>query len=461
MLRLAFPALLLLVAEPITGLVDTYYVKDIDAATEAGLGIGVALMGPAAWLFAFLGTSIHTEVAQARGDGDRVRMLWGASLWMAIGLGLLASLLGWWVAPALARDGMAANGDVLEAATTYLRIRWVGFPLLLILFANLGTLRGLVQLRAAVVLAVIHNACNAVLDPILINGWGPVPGLGLSIPALGIAGAGWATVLGQGVGAFLATLWVSSRVARGVGSGPTPLRRRLPRLPAAGELIRLLKIGGALMQRTAFLSLFLMASTRFANDLGELEGAAWHGIRQMWIFASLAMDAFAIAVQSLVAVSMGRGDVVLARRAAAYSVWWTVGTAVALSAVALVCVEPAARALVAEEAHDAFYGPWLLTAATLALSALAFATDGVHVATRDYGFLRNGMLLSTGLGLGCLTVLSIYDALDLNGLCLVTAGWVGLRGLLGALRVWPGRVPGMGGGPLAGPLESGERAGPG
>jgi MATE family multidrug resistance protein len=59
-----------LVAEPMTGLVDTFFVARLGAAPLAALGVGTVLLSSTLWMFNFLGVGTQTEVAHALGAAD-------------------------------------------------------------------------------------------------------------------------------------------------------------------------------------------------------------------------------------------------------------------------------------------------------------------------------------------------------------------------------------------------------
>ena len=97
LVALAFPVMLSLVAEPLTGLVDTAFVARLGAAPLAALGVGTVLLSSTLWVFNFLGVGTQTEVAQAFGAGDsaRGREVSGVALALALAIGIGLALLGW------------------------------------------------------------------------------------------------------------------------------------------------------------------------------------------------------------------------------------------------------------------------------------------------------------------------------------------------------------------------------
>jgi MATE family multidrug resistance protein len=426
LVTLSLPVLISLIAEPITGLVDTAFVARLGAAPLAGLGIGVALLSSALWIFNFLGVGTQTEVAHALGAGDRrrARDVAGLAAALAAAIGLCMAALFWPALDVLTRV-MGGAGEVHEAAIVYLEIRLLGGPPMLVMMAAFGALRGLHDMRTPLRIALAINALNVVLDAVLIFGFGP-------LPALGIAGAAWATVISQ----WLGGVWALVAMRRQLGF-PERLHWRDARA--------LLVVGRDLLLRTGLLLAFLLLATRGANRIGAESGAAHQAIRQVWMFTALALDAYAATAQSLVGYFLGAGHRQLARRAATVASYWGLATGFAIGA-AMVLAEPlVARALVPPSARDLFSAAWLAAALAQPLNALSFVTDGIHWGARDYRYLRDVMLAATALGVGLLLAADATGRTSLTQIWLITAGWIAVRAILGTLRVWPG----IGGAPLA------------
>lgn len=419
LIALSFPVLLSLIAEPLTGLVDTAFVSRLGAADLASLGVGAITLSSVFWIFNFLGVGSQTETAQSVGRGafENARSLMATALLLGAGLGLLAVGVGWPLAKQAAL-AMGADGELLSGAVTYIRIRLLGAPAVMVTIVAFGLLRGVQDMQSPFRIALGVNVINVLLDPVLIFGLGP-------LPSFGIGGAAAATTAGQWVGALLCM---------------KALRTRLGRLasPELGFLKRLMRIGGDLFVRTGLLSLFLLLATRSATLIGAEGGAAHQAIRQVWVFTALFLDSFAISGQSLIGYFYGAGRIALARRVALYVCMWSFGTGVALGLVMWIGTEAAVALLVPPAATEAFHLAWWLAALSQPLNALSFGTDGIHWGTGDYAFLRNAMVISTAVGVGLLLLIetSSRDALQL--IWLATIAWITLRAAFGVLRIWPG-----------------------
>ena len=130
---LSFPVMLSLIAEPLTGAVDTAFLARLGAAPVAALGVATSLLSSLFWVFNFLGVGTQTEVGQglAEPGSSRARDACGLALGLSVifgtGFGLLAlPLLG----PAV--EFMSDDSTVQAAATSYLTIRLLGGPAVLI-----------------------------------------------------------------------------------------------------------------------------------------------------------------------------------------------------------------------------------------------------------------------------------------------------------------------------------------
>jgi len=419
LLALSFPVLVSLIAEPLTGLVDTAFIARLGTVPLAGLGIGTAVLSGIFWAFNFLGIGTQTEVAHADGTGARSRGRDASGLAMALGavIGCALALVGFLVLD-LALGFMSDDAEIRSAAGIYLAIRLLGGPAILISMAAFGALRGLQDMRTPLAIALAQNALNIALDAVLIYGLGP-------IPAFGIAGAAWASVISQ----WLGGLWAVVAVQRSLGL-PERIHWRAAR--------NLLRVGRDLFFRTGSLILFIVLTTRAATLLGADEGAAHHVIRQFWILSALLLDAFGAAAQSLIGFFLGASQIFYARRAAAIACFWGAGTGVALTILMLVTMGSVAAAFLPLDVHPMFSAAWIAFALAQPANALAFVTDGIHWGTSDYRFLRNAMITSTGSGLIALYAIDPTGPNALTVIWAITAGWIAIRTAFGMARIWPG-----------------------
>ncbi len=408
-----------MIAEPLTGLVDTAFIARLGAEHLAALGVGTVVLTSGLWLFNFLSVGSQTEVSQATGRNDMVagRRFASLALLLAAVIGLVMSLLALTFGSTIA-SLMGADGSVHGYALTYIRIRAFGAPAVLLTMTCFGILYGLADMRSPLQVAVVVNMLNIVLDWLLIFGIGP-------FPALGIAGGALATTISQWIGA----LWCLLKVQKEMG---------FTIAIKASDISKLQHIARDMFLRTGSLILFLLLATRLATRLGTESGAAHQAIRQVWVFTSLFLDAAAVTAQSVVGYFFGATHQGAARQAAKWMCSWGVIIGCVLMAAMLIGHDTIATVLVPVSSLELFTPAWIIAAIFQPVAALAFVTDGIHWGTGDFAFLRNVVILAT---LCCATAIGIMDlsgAGSLTAIWWITGCWVLIRAIFGALRIWPG-----------------------
>jgi len=390
LLSLAGPAVGTLIADPLMGLVDTAVVGRIGAAELGGLGLAVAVLSAVAWVFNFLVYGTTSSVARALGAGDpaaarrRVR----AAVRAALVVGCTVGVLLWLSAPTLLR-GLGAVDALIDPGASYLRVRALGVPLLMLTYVGHGAFRGASNTRTPLVIAVASNVLNAVLTVMLA---GP----------FGIAGVAAATVASEGV-AVIAFVVLLPRAGvprdgllrRGRHDRPDPS-------DAAGELAEvrtLLRVGRDLFLRTGGLTLGLLAISAAAARLGVVTAAAHQVMFQVMLLGSFTLDGLAVAGQATVGTALGRGD-----RAEAAAIGRTTallgaggGALTALLLLATAGVVP--RLLTDDPAVlSAVAGAWWLLAVGHFITGVVFALDGVMMGAEDYRYLRDTSVAAAVLG---------------------------------------------------------------
>lgn len=413
LITLSIPIILSLVAEPITGMVDTAFVAQLGAAPLAALGIGATLLSTILWVFNFLGISTQTEVAQALGAGRHTRA--GEITSIALMTGFAASF-GLFVAGMFLADSLSellgATGEVQSIAVIYIRIRLLALPAVLSTLIGFGALRGLQDMRTPFLVAVTVNGLNIALNALLV-------------PQYEVAGAALATAISQWVGAA----WTLAVVVRKLGF--------IPRFDWA-EARGLVRVGGDLFMRTGLLTAFLLLTTRVANQISAEAGAAHQALRTVFLFSGFLTDGLGVTAQSLVGYFLGAHRVETARRVAALAVRWGIIFGLLLTGVMLLSTNAIIALLVPTEAVTVFHLPWLIVLLLQPLAALAFITDGIHWGTGDYAFIRNVMLVATA---SATVLVAGIDITAADALAWVWASYIiliGVRAVFGLMRVWPG-----------------------
>ena len=419
LLSLSLPVLLSLIAEPLTGLVDTGFIAHLGAAPLAALGAGTMALSSIFWAFNFLGIGTQTGVAQAIGTGDhaRVRRLGALALLFSIGFGLLLIIILWPVTDWLARI-MGATDQVHTLAVSYLNVRLLGAPAVMITIAIFGILRGQQNMRTPLIITTGVNLLNIILDPIFIYGLGP-------IPPTGVAGAAAASVISQWAGALALIVLLKRHVG---------ITLKLD-WQEGGNLLR---IGKDLFIRTGMLTLFLLLTTRAATQLGPAAGAAHQAIRQLWMLTALFLDAYAVTGQSLVGYFTGARQQAHAIEVARLVCLWSLGTGLALALIMWLGRDSVVALFVPTAAVLPFAPAWTLALVAQPINALAFATDGIHWGTGDFAYLRNAVVIATCVGGALLLMATGSSGFSLRWIWTIIMLWISIRAVAGVLRIWPG-----------------------
>ena len=378
-LRLAVPAFLALVAEPLFLLGDSAIIGHLGTTQLAGLGVASAALITAANIFVFLAYGTTSIVARQVGAGSPRRAVSAGidGLWLAIAIGLVTgALVATYAAPLCALFG--ASPAALAQAVTYLRVSALGIPAMLVALAVTGVLRGLQDTRTPLVASVVGFSANIALNLLFVYGL-----------HLGIAGSAIGTVLAQS-GMAAALVLVVTRRARRLGAS---LR------PHPGRVLRAALDGVPLLVRTLALRLVLLVTTWVAAGLGDVPLAAYQVSATIWTFLAFALDALAIAAQALTGQALGAGDIARARSATRTMLSWGVLGGGVLGILVLAT-------------HSVL--PGLFTADPAVQSALASAliVVGLSQPIAGFVFVLDGVLIGAGdgrwLALAQVVLLALY-----------------------------------------------------
>lgn len=408
LIQLAWPIAVSMVSYSVMTLADTLFVGRLGPASIAGVGLGgVAAFTIVCFIIGLLqGSKVLVSQAVGAGRPHLAARHAGAAMVVAVALGLVALVVGIGVAQLLPL--LTASAESGLAARDYLAVRMIGSPIVMLYVASREVRYGLGDSRSPMVASVTGNLTNIGLDALFIFGL-----------ELGVAGAAWATVVGQ-----LVELAVLLGLAR----------RRVLARPLAADLRALFSIGiptglqlllevGSFALLTALLAAF-----------AEREMAAHQIAIQVLHFSFLPTIAVGEASSVLVgrAVGADRDDVVPRIARAALRV---AGSYAALCTLVLLTLsEPLARAFT----DDA---PLVATTRTLLLIAAGFQiVDALNVIGRSV--LRGAGDVRWSAVVGVVTAWLCTPPLTLAlgyGLGLGAAGgWVGLCAeiAIGAALIW-------------------------
>lgn len=304
LLGLAAPNFAVMIAQTAASFAESYYVGLLGTEALAG----AALVFPLFMLMQMMsaggmGGGISSAVARAVGGGrlhDAEALVLHAVV-IAIGFGLTfsaAALLG---GPALYR-AMGGRGAALEAAIAYSNTVFLGATLLWLLNSLANVLRGSGNMVLPAQVLGGGGIAVILLAPLLMFGWGPLPGFG-------IVGAAAALVAFHGVGSLVLLL----SLLRGNGLVRLSLAHRLQWRHFA-EILRVGMFGVAS-------TLVSNLAVAMATGLVGLHGAAalagyGLGARMEYLQIPIAFS-FGSALVAMVGMNVGAGK----RRRALLAAW--------------------------------------------------------------------------------------------------------------------------------------------
>jgi MATE family multidrug resistance protein len=416
--KLAIPALIAGIAEPILSITDIAIIGNIDSnATEsiAAVGIVGAFISMLIWVLGQVRSAISSIISQYVGANklDQVKELPA----QAIAIVVLGSLFILAISYPFSKqifEFYNASGQILEYCIAYFNIRIFGFPFALFVFAIFGTFRGLQNTFYPMIIAIIGASLNILLDIILVYG---IEGF---IPAMDVEGAAYASVIAQITMALIAVLLLIKKtpISLKIGSSLHP------------EIPKLLNMIGNLFIRTIALNSALYFATSYATGYGKEYIAAYTISLNIWLLGAFMIDGYSSAGNILSGKLLGAKDyktlVHLSTKLFKYSI--IIGVLVAVIGfgfygfIGRIFTQ---EKLVLEQ-FDAVF--WLILI-TQPINAITFIFDGMFKGMGEMKYLRNLLILSTGLVF--IPTLLIFDYFDykLIAIWMAFAFWIIARGL--------------------------------
>ncbi|WP_373046193.1 MATE family efflux transporter [Vulgatibacter sp.] len=394
LLRLALPAIGTTLLKGLFVLTDAWWCGRLGADGLAAFGTASFFGWGLTSLSLAASVGLAARVARATGARDPATAGRAArdGLGAAFLVAAVAGLALWLAAPALV-DFQGGSPGVREQALAYLRALVIGAPAWCAHDAADAALRATGDTRTPARAGLVAVLANFLIDPLLIFGWGPLPGFG-------VAGVGFATGLSQTGTALY--LWSVVRRRQGLASGR----------PTAGGIAATLRIGTpSALLGAGFAGIYVGITPQVAA-FGTAQLAAMAIGHRCESVVYLASVGYAGAAQALVGQALGAGDVVRARAVAVRAAWHGGLWAAACSVVLALGGATFARFFTADPASIAAGATYLaIVALSLAPQTVEQVLTGAFEGAGDtlpplwVGVVAHGarlplILLATSLGLG-------------------------------------------------------------
>jgi len=389
-LQLAWPIMLSNITVPLLGLVDTAVLGHLDEVSYLGaVALGSQVVTLMLWSFGFLrmGTTSLSAHAMGASSGEpssnkagTERILQNALL-MALFISLPLMVFAF-----LSLENIIAligGSPVVQAlAVEYANIRLIATPAVLIQYVLIGWFIGRGETKVPLLLLIISNSINALLDVILVYGYG-----------LNSDGVAWATLCADYTAASLGLVWAWRTVNKISGKDKKKFI-----WPDWQELKPLVNINHQLFVRTlCLLAVFIFFTSQGAKQ-GDMVLAVNAIMITLLLLISNALDGFAHAAETLVGQSLGAKNFSRLRQ----SIWLTGANAlgIALLMVLLFAWQGDNLLGLLTDQADVLalaieYSPWLIFLPLIGCSS--YWLDGIFIGMQASAQMRNSMLLAATL----------------------------------------------------------------
>ena len=420
--RLAVPATIAGIAEPLLSITDTAIVGNIPQdglESLAAAGIVGSFLSMLIWILGQTRSSISAIMSQYLGAGrlEEVKSLPAQAIFFNISLSILILLSTIFVAEDIFRL-LEAKGKILEFCISYYSIRVWGFPLTLFTFAVFGIFRGLQNTYWPMLIALVGAVLNVVLDLILVYG------IEDFIAPMYLEGAAWASLISQGVMALMAFVLLVLK---------TEISLRL-RFPLNPELGRLVVMSLNLFVRALALNAALVLAVREATALGDRYIGAHTIAINLWLFAAFFIDGYGAAGNIMGGKLLGERDYNGLWKLSKKIILYGLVVSSALALVGMLFYKPIGSLFSNENVVlETFYSVFFILILGLPMNTIAFVFDGLFKGLGEMKYLRNVLLSATFLGFIPTLYLGKFMGWGLYGVWIAFIVWMGIRG--GAL-VW-------------------------
>lgn len=298
LLSMSFPILISSVLMSINGSVNAAWIGHLlgTSALSASINANTLLLFLSS-LSGGIGIAASIAVGRAIGgnDTERAKKIAGGALAFFGATAVIIALVGSLVAPQLLTFmGTPAAGASLAAA--YLRVAFIALPGTYLYSCIAMILRGAGDNKTPTAFLGLSVFLDVILNPILIQGIGPLPGLGIAGSALASSIAQWVTL-------FALIAWIQGR-------------DHLLRLHRSdfhylwgdrGIASTLVRQGVPIGLLTIISSSSLLAMIGLVNHFGVKYVAAYATCFQLWTYVQMPSMAVSAAVSTVAAHNIGAG----------------------------------------------------------------------------------------------------------------------------------------------------------
>lgn len=416
--KLALPAIVSGIAEPVISLVDTSIIGHLGADQLGGVGIASSFFLLIVWVLSQTKSAISALVSKYFGKRElhKVETLIAQSLLINLLLGVMVFAICYPFTKQIF-ELYGAKGVLLEKAMIYFKIRSLGFPLVLGTFAIFGVFRGIQNTKWAMQISLVGGIVNLLFDIILVFG---IEGI---VPSYGIAGAAYATLIAQVVMFALSIYYFVQR------SGLKMIWSR----EINPEIFKLLSMSGNLFVRTLSLNVAYFVSNRLATAYGTNYIAAHTIAMNIWLFSAFFIDGYANAGNAISGRLLGEENFIALKELGKTIRKISVGIGVLLAIFyGLLYFQLGHWFSNDKDVIALFQTFFWIVIISQPINSIAFGYDGLYKGLGEAKYLRDTLLLATFVCFVPIAYTLDYLDLKLYGIWIAFLGFMTLR----ALRLW-------------------------
>jgi len=416
--KLAIPALISGVSEPILSITDTAIVGNMSLnATEslAAVGIVGAFISMLIWVLGQTRSAISSIVSQHLGANqlDKVRNLPAQAIFIITSISILIIITTYPFAHSIFKL-YNASGLILDYSVEYYKIRVFGFPFTLFTIAVFGAFRGLQNTYYPMIIAIIGAITNIILDVILVYG---IEGV---LSPMHIKGAAYASVAAQLLMAICSAYYLLKKTS-------IPLKLTFPFNSQIKNFILMIL---NLFVRTLALNVTLYFATSFATGYGKNYIAAYTIAINLWFLGAFIIDGYSSAGNILSGKLFGAKDYNSLIKLSNKLIIYGIAIGFILAIIGGVLYYPIGTLFTKDpEVLAEFYNVFWLILAMQPICAIAFIFDGMFKGLGKMKTLRNVLLFSTFIVF--VPILFWLDSLEykLYAIFIALTFWMIARGL--------------------------------
>ena len=428
--KLAIPALISGIAEPILSITDTAIVGNVNYNSMEALGaVGIVgtFLSMLVWVFGQKRSVIASIVSQSIGARkiDEIKSLPSQAIFIILVMSLVIIVITYPFAKNLF-SFYNASGLILDYSVDYYKIRVLGIPFTLITIGIFGIFRGLQNTITPMAIAIVGTLLNIALDIILVYG---IEGI---LSPMHIYGAAYASVIAQVTMAGLAVFLLYKK---------TKITLRFS-LPFNKKIRDFLSMFFDLIIRTLALNIALYFGSSFAAKYGDEFIAAYTIAINLWFLGAFIIDGYSSAGTILSGKFFGEKSynklIELSYKLSLIGIF----LGISIFAIGMIFYSYLGIIFTNEQiVLIEFYNVFWIVLIMQPLCAIAFIFDGIFKGLGWMKKLRNVLLFSTFIVFIPTLLITDSYGYKLEGIFLAFTLWIIARGVPLIIKFYKSCVP--------------------